>query len=139
MREKIIYLYFFFNFMIQFKLWKTHIHWNKGVFLCRNIYLFPREIFNLFVRGFSTKYIKCRLWKCFIYSRRNVSVDVRRFYNITNKCRYLHEINEKSRTGIKGYFYIKNPLLKYYDNGISKNAPFQSTFICDFIVESLTG
>ena len=24
---------------------------------------------------------------------------------------YLHEINEKSRTGINRYFYIKNPLL----------------------------
>ena len=27
------------------------------------------------------------------------------------KCRYFHKINEKSRMGINGYFYIKNPLL----------------------------
>jgi hypothetical protein len=27
------------------------------------------------------------------------------------KGRYLHEINEKSRTGINRYFCIKNPLL----------------------------
>ena len=37
--------------------------------------------------------------------------DVRRFSTKHIKCRYLHEINEKSRTGINGYFFIKNPLL----------------------------
>ena len=37
--------------------------------------------------------------------------DVRRFSTKQIKCRYLHEINKKSRAGINGYFYIKNPLL----------------------------
>ena len=37
--------------------------------------------------------------------------DVRRFSTKHIKCRYLHKINEKSRTGINGYFCIKNPLL----------------------------
>ena len=37
--------------------------------------------------------------------------DVRRFSTKHIKCRYLHEINEKSRTGINGCFCIKNPLL----------------------------
>ena len=37
--------------------------------------------------------------------------DFRRFSIKNIKCRYLHEINEKSRTGINGYFCIKNPLL----------------------------
>ena len=37
--------------------------------------------------------------------------DVRRFSTKHIKYRYLHEISEKSRTGINGYFCIKNPLL----------------------------
>jgi hypothetical protein len=53
------------------------------------------------------------LYKDFL--RRTVSVDFSQrcskiFYKQI-KCRVLHKINEKSRAGINGYFYIKNPLL----------------------------
>ena len=36
--------------------------------------------------------------------------DVRSFSAKQIKCWYLHKINEKSRAGINGYFYIENPL-----------------------------
>ena len=38
---------------------KKHSHLNEGVFLCRNIHLFPCGNFQLFVRRLSTKHIKC--------------------------------------------------------------------------------
>ena len=36
---------------------------------------------------------------------------IRRFSKKQIKCMYLHKINWKSRAGINGYFFIKNPLL----------------------------
>ena len=50
-----------------------------------------------------------------IYSRAGFFIyafkDFWRFSTKQIKWRYLHKINEKSRAGINGYFYIKNPLL----------------------------
>ena len=61
---------------------------------------------HLFVRRFYTK--------IFLWNPVSVKIflkDVRRFSTKHIKGRYLHEINEKSRSGINGYFCIKNPLL----------------------------
>ena len=37
--------------------------------------------------------------------------EVRKFSTKQMKCRYLHKINEKCRTRINGYFYIKKPFI----------------------------
>ena len=65
----------------------TFIETSEGVFLCKNIHLVPEER----VRRFSQRCSKI-------------------FYK-TNKMQVFAKINEKSRTGINGYFYNKNHLL----------------------------
>ena len=76
------------------------------------------DFFNAEISIFSCVGFFIYLFEDFL--RRTVSVDfsqdVRRFSTKHIKCRYFHEINEKSRTGINGYFCIETP---YYRNGIS--------------------
>ena len=72
-----------------------------------------RIFFNAEISIYSRAEFCIYLFEDFL--RRTVSVDFshkcsKTFYK-TNKSRYLNKRNEKSRAGINGYFYVKNPLL----------------------------
>ena len=79
------------KFICKLLFKKIHSHWNVWFVLCRNIHLFPREIFHLSVRRFSTKQIKWIAWNEF------------KFLLVQWKYHFL--------TGINVYFYNKNPLI----------------------------
>ena len=58
-------------------------------------------------------------------------IDVLRFSTKQIKCSYLQKINQKSRTRLNGYFYIKMEISFLYTK-VCRNAPF--TYVFDVLL-----